>query len=108
MSAILLWFVTVGVVGTAFVVLVGGYVMFHIGWAATCAASVLRWQVAISKANSGKVRWQKAPSAFLGYIVDFLGTDPGQITFSGPGGTWRGIGKWTVRGKQAAQRGREE
>jgi hypothetical protein len=74
------------------------------GWALGCAVSVCRWGFAVGRVHGfSRPAWRWVPGLFLGEWWNFFVSPYDSITQYSHGGTWRGIGNWSVFPKAQEQ-----
>lgn len=105
MDAWLAWLAFCGVFVNAWLGWNLGRIAVHVAWSAVAAASWVRWSYAVGREHGYRkgMRFPPfvyAPEVFFRRWWMFLGTGAGSISTSGPRGSWRGIGAWSVHPAQ--------
>jgi len=100
----LLWLLLCGILANSVLCWFVGKAIGGLAYAFACACSITRWSLSVGKLHGFKET--KLP-VFV-YVPWYLVYDtwnmwrdgPGSTTIHHPGGTWEGIGKWTVFDKK--------
>lgn len=78
------------------------YLVVEVIFGFAAAVSWCRWSYCVMRAYGDSVPWRKLPETFFCRWWELTGRRKGQDAFHGPGGSWRGIGDWTVHPRPAS------